>query len=135
MKKYILILLFTALLEASNAFADIVVIAHQGVAKMDAKTVGKIFTGKVISINGTNVIAVNLKNTNVRSKFLQSFVGLDDEKYVAYWTVRKYIGKGTPPKELNSAAEVIQYVQTTPGAIGYIDESDLRSGLNIITRQ
>lgn len=135
MKKSILILLFTALLEASSAFADIVVIAHQGVPKMDAKTVGKVFTGKIISVNGTSVIAVNLKNTNVRSKFLQNFVGLDDEKYIAYWTVRRYIGKGIPPKELNSADEVIRYVQSTPGAIGYIDESDVRSGLNIITRQ
>ncbi len=41
MKKSILALVFAALLESSYAFADVVVIAHSGVPKMDNKTVSK----------------------------------------------------------------------------------------------
>ena len=133
MKKSILIFLISASL-TPYLFADVVVIAHHNVPKMDVKTVGKVFTGKVITVSGAAINAVNQKNQNVKNKFLQNFVGLDEEKYIAYWTVRKYIGKGVPPKELSSSEEVIRYVQATPGAIGYIDDSDLKSGLNVVAR-
>lgn len=133
MKKSMLIFLISASL-APCLFADVIVIAHQNVPKMDVKTVGKVFTGKVITVSGSAINAVNQKNQNVKNKFLQNFVGLDEEKYIAYWTVRKYIGKGVPPKELSSSEEVIRYVQATPGAIGYIEDSDLKIGLNIVAR-
>ncbi|HRF56915.1 MAG TPA: hypothetical protein PLV58_05925 [Campylobacterales bacterium] len=133
MKKSLFILLFSVSL-TPRLFADVVVIAHQNVPKMDVKTVGKVFTGKVTTVSGSVISAVNQKNQNVKNKFLQNFVGLDEEKYIAYWTVRKYIGKGVPPKELSSSEEVIRYVQATPGAIGYIDDSDLKNGLNIVAR-
>lgn len=134
MKKSILALVFAALLESSYAFADVVVIAHSGVPKMDNKTVSKIYTGKLISVNGVNVTAVSLKTQSVKTRFLQNFVGLDEEKYIAYWTVRRHIGKGIPPKELSTAEEVIRYVQSTPGAIGFIDDGDLKVGINVISR-
>lgn len=134
MKKSILALIFAVLLESSYAFADVVVIAHPGVPKVDSKTVAKIYTGKLISVNGVSVTAVSLKNQNVKTKFLQNFVGLDEEKYIAYWTVRRHIGKGVPPKEFASVDELIRYVQSTPGAIGFIDDSDLRAGVNVISR-
>ncbi len=133
MKKSLLIFLISASL-APYLLADVVVIAHQSVPKMDIKTVGKVFTGKIITVSGAAISAVNQKNQNVKNKFLQNFVGLDEEKYIAYWTVRKYIGKGVPPKELSSSEEVIRYVQATPGAIGYIDDSDLKNGLNVVAR-
>jgi cytochrome c oxidase cbb3-type subunit 3 len=43
-------------------------------------------------------------------------------------------GQGAPPKELPSSAEVINYVKSTPGAIGYIDEADLRPELNVLLK-
>jgi hypothetical protein len=49
--------------------------------------------------------------------------------------VRRYIGKGAPPKELVSAAEIIQFVQGTPGGVAYIDETDLKPNLNILLRR
>jgi hypothetical protein len=58
----------------------------------------------------------------------------DDNRYVAYWTVRKHVGKGTPPRELKSASEIIEFVQNTPGAMGYIAASDLRPGMNIVMK-
>lgn len=134
MKKSMLALVFAVFLKSSHAFADVVVIAHSGVPKMDSKTVAKIYTGKLISVGGVNVTPVCLKNKNLRNKFLQNFVGLDEEKYVAYWTVRRYIGKGIPPRELSSVDEMIKYVQSTPGAIGYIDDSDLRPGVNVVAK-
>lgn len=115
---------------------EIVVIGNSNVPKMDATTIQKIYTGKFISVAGISVTPVGVKPGSVaRNRFLQDFLNQDEEKYTAYWTVRRYIGKGTPPAELTNAAEVISYVQSTPGAIGYIDETELKQGVNIIARR
>jgi hypothetical protein len=113
---------------------NVVVIGYAGLGKLDAVTVQKIFTGKVIEVAGVHVSAVNANPGALRDRFLQRFLNQDDEKYTAYWIVRRFIGKGIPPRELSTAAEVIKFVQTTPGAIGYIDESELKPGLNIVAR-
>ncbi|MEI6746680.1 MAG: hypothetical protein WCL34_12025 [Methylococcaceae bacterium] len=74
-------------------------------------------------------------DTPERNRFLTTFMNQDEEKYTGYWTVRRYIGKGTQPTELNSQAEVIDYVQTTEGAVGYIDEIELKVGMNVVGRK
>lgn len=113
---------------------DIVVIGHAGLSKMDSTTIQKIFMGKTIEVGGVYITATNLKPGPLRQRFLQTFLKQDDDKYTAYWMVRRYVGKGLPPRELATPAEVIAFVQLTTGAIGYIDESDLKTGLNIIAR-
>lgn len=112
----------------------VVVIGHANVGKMDAALIQKIFMGKTIKVDELYITAVNLKSGTVRERFLQTFLKQDDEKYTAYWTVRRYIGKGAPPRELPTPAEVIAFVQANSGAIGYIDESDLKPNLNVIAR-
>lgn len=113
---------------------DVVVIGHAGLGKMDAATIQKIFMGKTIEVGGVYVTAINLKSSPLRQKFLQTFLKQDDDKYTAYWMVRRYVGKGLPPREVATPPEVITFVQSTAGAIGYIDESDLKTGLNVIAR-
>ncbi len=111
------------------AYAGLLVIGHANVPKLDEATLQKVYTGKVIDVAGVNVVAVNAaQNHPSRTRFLQSYLNQDEEKYTAYWTVRRYIGKGTPPKEFASSSEIIQFVNNTPGAIGYIDEQDAKPG-------
>jgi hypothetical protein len=79
---------------------------------------------------------VNAKvGSTERNRFLALFMNQDEEKYTGYWTVRRYIGKGTPPNELNSTAEIIDYVKSTEGAIGYIDAKELKTEMNVIGRK
>jgi ABC-type phosphate transport system substrate-binding protein len=123
-----------ALLQAHAG--EIVVIGNSNVPKIDTETVQKIYTGKYISVAGVSVTPVGVKSgMATRNRFLQEYLNQDEEKYTAYWTVRRYIGKGAPPVELSSSADVISYVQATPGAVGYIDEAELRQGLNVIARK
>lgn len=113
---------------------NVVIIGHAGLSKLNTNTVQRIFTGKAIEVDGVHVTAVNIKSGALRDRFLQRYLNQNDEKYTAYWTVRRFIGKGIPPKELSSSAEVIDFVQNTPGAIGYIDEDELKPGLNVVSR-
>ncbi|MDY7573202.1 hypothetical protein [Actimicrobium sp. CCI2.3] len=116
--------------------ADIVVIGNSNVPKMDVLTVKKIYTGKFIAVAGVSVKPVAMKpGSQERIRFLKEFLDQDEEKYDAYWTVRRYIGKGTPPVDMDAAADVIRYVLITPGGIGYIDAAELQPGLNVVTRK
>ena len=115
--------------------AGVVVIGHPNLKRLDAPTVARIYTGKVIEVDGVSVTAVNASSgSSVRNRFLQVYLNQDEDRYTAYWTVRRYIGKGASPRELPGSADVINYVNSTPGAIGYIDEADIQPGVNVLLR-
>jgi hypothetical protein len=128
-------LLFALLVPtAQSEQPDVVLIGNPDVPKMDADTIAKVYTGKVISVSGVSVKPVNIRSgAAVRNRFLQIFLNQDDEKYIAYWTVRRYIGKGIPPKELDSSADVIRFVQSTSGAVGYIETAELKPEMNVVS--
>ncbi|MDD2916204.1 MAG: hypothetical protein PHP70_12900 [Gallionella sp.] len=136
MKNMIKIVLLAISMVFAQAHAgEIVVIGNSNVPKMDAATIKKVYTGKAISVSGVNVTPIGFKSgTTVRDRFLQEFLHQNEDKYTAYWTVRRYIGKGTPPLELSSAEEIIGYIKVTPGAVGYIDEAELSQGMNVVVR-
>jgi len=115
----------------------VVVIGHSSlVGKLDEPTVQRIFTGKVIEVGGVSVTAVNARlGSPMRNQFLQVILHQDEDKYTAYWTVRRYIGKGVPPREMPTSADIINFVTSTPGAVGYIDESDVKPGLNVLLQK
>jgi len=132
---WIAALLSTAISASAAAASGVVVIGHATVAGLDAATLERVYTGKAIEVNGVRVIAVNaVTGSDVRSRFLQAYLRQDDDRYAAYWVVRRYIGKGAPPLELPTSVEMIRYVNSTPGAIGYISESDVKPGLNILLK-
>lgn len=120
---------------APAAEPTVVVIGHAAVPRLDTATLQRLYTGRAIEVAGAPVTVVNAAPGNpLRQRFLALVLQQDDDKYRAYWTVRRHVGKGVPPLELGSSAEVISYVQATPGAVGYIDAGELRPGLNVLAR-
>lgn len=119
----------------AHATDGVVVIGHENVKHLDTRTVARIYTGRVIQVDGVSVTAINAKVGNpLRKHFLRIYLNQDEDKYTAYWTVRRYIGKGASPREFGNTNDIINFVTTTPGAIGYIKESDIRPGLNVLLR-
>jgi ABC-type phosphate transport system substrate-binding protein len=122
----------------SSAQAALVVIAHESVQdNIPLPTLNRIYTGKMIVLDGKQVNPVNLSSGNeVRQAFLQQVLKQDDDKYVGYWIVRRSIGKGMPPKEFATVAEIIDYVSKTPGAIGYIDsDTNLPNSVKVLLKK
>lgn len=118
----------------AGAAGPLVVVAHADVPALNEETLQKIYLGKVVEVNGRPVVPVNLvRGSSLRKAFMEQYLSQDDEKFTAYWTVRRYIGKGTPPREFATIEEQLQFVRATPGAIGYADDTvDLRSGLRAL---
>ncbi len=139
MKNFVFRTLLVALIFlAANvrAAGGVVVIGDVRLARLDAPTLEKVYTGKIIEVDGIPVTAVNAsRGSSVRNRFLRAYLNQDEDKYTAYWTVRRYSGMGASPRELSSSAEVIDYVKSTPGAIGYIDEAEVPpAGVNVLLK-
>ena len=117
------------------AQAAVVVVAHAGMRKLDVATVERIYSGKVVELDGQPVVPVNLPPQHpLRQRFLKDFMQRDEPSYLAYWTVRRYVGKGAPPKEVGSVSEVLMHVMQNPGAMGYLDEAEVPPGVNVVAR-
>jgi hypothetical protein len=126
-------LILCLLLVALSVFADPIIIGHEDLPVMDQTTVQRIYTGKVVEVQGIRVMPVNFSpGHQLRARFLQIYLQQDEDQYAGYWIVRRYIGKGKPPKDLDSAAEVSRFIIETPGAIGYLDAADVTKGLKIL---
>lgn len=130
-----LLLVVTVLTVRAEDRESVVLIAHGDVPRIDTVTAQRLYTGRAVEVGGVAIIAVNAApGSKARERFLASVMNMDEERYVGYWTVRKHVGKGTPPRDMRSAAEVIAFVSATPGALGYVSASELRSGLNVVLR-
>ena len=138
--KSILGLLFSlgvCVVTPATAADALVVVAHPDTPALNEDTLQKIYLGKIVKINGHPIIPVNLNRGSVlRMAFMQQVLAQDDDKFIAYWTVRRYIGKGSPPREFATVREQLEFVRATPGAVGYVDEStDNRRGVKTLLRK
>jgi ABC-type phosphate transport system substrate-binding protein len=114
--------------------ADMVVIAHVDVPNIDSQTLARIYTGKVIEVNGIHIEPFNLSSGQPeRTQFLQQILGRTDDNYIGYWIVRKSIGKGTAPPELKTQQELIETIRNTPGGIGYIDRKQVPDDVKVLS--
>ena len=135
LRSAMLLLALAATAADTRAIDGVVVIGHASIKRLDAPTLARIYTGRVVEVDGVAVTAINANSgSEVRTRFLQIFLNQDEDKYTAYWTVRRYIGKGASPREMGKSSDVIRFVMSTPGAIGYIDAADQQPGLNVLLR-
>jgi GrpB-like predicted nucleotidyltransferase (UPF0157 family) len=119
----------------ARAASDIVVIGAEGLPPIDAALVHRLYMGRAIEIAGAPVTVAQLTaGSPVRARFLSDWLQSDEERYRAYWTVRRHIGKGAPPQEIDSEARMIEFVQRTPGAVGYVSAAALKPSVRVIAR-
>ena len=52
--------------------------------------------------------------------FLSTVLGMARSRYQAAWLRKSFRDALDPPPQLSSAAEVLEFVRATPGAIGYV---------------
>jgi hypothetical protein len=96
-----------------------------------------VYLGKVVEIDGRPIIPVNLpKGNGLRKTFMEQVLTHDDDKFIAYWTVRRYIGQGTPPREFPTVEQEVEFLRRTPGAVGYVPGSaELKAGLRVLLKK
>lgn len=78
--------------------------------------------------DGSSVRPVTLADRTTSEAFDQAIHRRNSLAIRKYWQRQVFTGRGTPPPQLKTATEVLEYVSSTPGAIGYVPaNADLSS--------
>lgn len=89
--------------------------------KMTKEQVKSLFLGYTLFLNDQKVTLMHLEAENdSMNYFLEKVIGMDKKSYTSFWRRKLFSGKGTPPKEFKSEAELILLLKKTPNAIGII---------------
>lgn len=76
------------------------------------------------------------ESSEVREIFSLAVHGRSARQIAAYWQQQIFSGRDFPPDEGDSDAEVLAYVASTPGAIGYVSaDCELIDGVKAIVVQ
>lgn len=116
----------------SQAGVAVIVNPNVAITNADKAAVKKLFLGKAKSISGKNFKPVDQGDSEVRKKFYTVVVGKSSSQLRAYWSRLIFTGKGTPPKEIGSDADVVKAVAADPNLIGYVDSSAVDSSVTVV---
>jgi len=122
------------LLLSQLVLADVAVIVHpSNAANVSQDDISKLFMGRAKTFNdGKEAQAVNLvESAAARADFDQKVLGRSSSQMKAYWSKLVFTGKGTPPKELSSEQEVLDFVAKNPAAIGYISAEAVNATVKV----
>lgn len=83
---------------------------------------------------GAPVSAVDqLDVSSIREGFSKSVHGKTTAAVKSYWNQQIFSGRDVPPVEKRSDAEVVSFVRSTPGAIGYVSEAVATDGVRVVS--
>lgn len=128
-------LLLPLVFTTAVATADTAVIVHPSNAdSIDKDAVNKIFLGKTKSFpGGAQAVPINQKEgADIRSAFDENVLGKSSSQIKAYWSKLMFTGKGTPPKEVDTDAEMKELVAGNPSLIGYIDATQADGSVKVL---
>ena len=82
--------------------------------------------------DGSHVEPVFAKSGPAHEVFLRQYVGKSDDELRTYYRTLVFTGTGAMPKFLASDAEIVNYVATTKGAIGYVSSDSSATGVKVL---
>jgi ABC-type phosphate transport system substrate-binding protein len=102
---------------------DVIVIANQSVVEstLDKRTLANLFLKKKKTwANRDSAEIVILEGGEVHKTFLKLYLGKTEQQYASHWNKLVFTGTGRPPKSFDNERQVVAYVASVKGAIGYV---------------
>ena len=125
-----------AMLPATTGAADLVVIAHpkSGIDRLGRNDVINIFLGRFRQLpSGLSALPVDLPaSQGERSAFYHQLVNKELAEINAYWARLVFSGRTMPPRQAASVDDLLDFVAVTPGAVGYVDRSQVNGRVKIV---
>ncbi len=112
----------------------VVVNARCGVAAMTRNEVINVFFGRNRQyFNGVAVEPVDLSDSHPdRKRFYGSLVGKDLSEVNAYWARQVFSGRMPPLARVGSSDDVLRWVVSHPGGIGFMDSSKVDARVRVV---
>lgn len=125
-------------LAAAGANAEVVVIVNpkNPAANLSAEQVAALYLGNSSTFpdGGAATLADQPESAAVRGAFYEKATGRSAAQAKATWARLTFTGKGTPPKELKTDADVKAFVAADPKAIGYVDSSAVDGSVKAVLK-
>lgn len=116
--------------------AEVTIIGNKNISidSVSLKQAKKLWLGKLKKLPGAGKISVvDLPNANTaHSEFYRKIVKKKPSQLKAYWAKVTFTGKAFPPEKLADDAAVVEWVASTPGALGYVDNSAVNGSVKIL---
>lgn len=126
-------------LSVAEAAADVVVAvsAKNPVATLSKNQVVDIFLGKASRFpDGSQAVPIDqVEGSAARDEFYLKFAGKSPAQLKAHWSKIIFTGRGQPPKEVASSAEVKKLIVDNPNAIGYIEQGMVDGSVKVLLAQ
>lgn len=120
-----------------SAQAEVVVVVNpKNAAAVKSDDVAAIYKGSSSAFpgGGAAVPAALPEGNATRDQFMGKVLGKTDAQYKAILARVTFSGKGTPPREFGSDAEVKKFVAANPDAIGYIDKASVDGSVKVVVQ-
>lgn len=135
MKNFKKLIMLVCFLYAPLSYAEVAVIVNSANQNtLSESDISRLFLGKMKSFDsGNSVLPINLKvGDPIRDEFEQKALGKSSQQIKAYWSKLVFSGKGKPPKEMDSVADIIAFVSSNPDAIAYIDSASVTDAVKVV---
>jgi len=127
--KKLAIFLASSCLACFSVLAQVVVVVNPAMNEAITKDeIIRVYTGR-----SSVLVPVNLKDSDVkRAAFDEKALGRSSAQLKAYWSKLVFTGKGNPPQEVATDADVIAFIGNNDYGIGYIDAANVTDKVKVI---
>jgi ABC-type phosphate transport system substrate-binding protein len=131
------IVLASSMFLSAFASAEVEVIVHpSNGAALDQDAIQRIFLGKTRAFpGGGEAVAISAKEGSPEeAEFTEKVLSKSPKQLKAYWAKMVFTGKGTPPRQIDSAAEMVKLISANPNLIGFIPAGTGGSGVKVVAK-
>ena len=125
----------TLIFTSQLGYAQVVVVGAKSPATTLSKDqVAALFLGKSTQLPGAGIPVLydHLEAAEIRQQFYTKVTDKTPSQVKAVWSRLVFSGKGSPPKEVASSADVKKAVSANPDAVGYIEKSAVDSSVKVV---
>ncbi len=112
-----------------------VVIVHpkSALTDMSLGNLQRLYLGRSATLPNKEPVML-VESAWLRERFYSRALGMNADRFKRHWIGVIFSGEGaSPPKELGSSAEVLQYVATHPGSIAFIEMSNVDKSVKTVS--
>ena len=113
----------------------VVAASNSELASLSESSVRQLYMGNTRSAGGFAVLLLDMpEGSTSRKSFYRRVADKSESQLKSYWARMIFTGRGTPPRQVGSAQEMVSTLKANPGMLGYLEERDLQPGLKVLLR-
>ena len=112
-----------------------VVIANKDVAadSLSRQEIHSIFLGETSRWQDNRPITIVVQEQgNIHRLFLREILSRTPSQFLNYWRKQIFNGKALAPKSITNMRELVEFVATHSGAIGYVSDENVDTSVKVI---